>query len=454
MSALEHTIFEKLEKELKINVVGIIAFFYVVFLGAVILDAIGKLSILSQLFAMLNHLYIHALGIVCLAISLQRTFKNRSAMRFAWYKLRLLVSESKSEVWPNEEEFREYLTEEEVQESLIAFSVDARSLMIFAGDADFLLLQDGSGSPQFSELRRLGYNCKLLLSDNVTPPTKKTLKELADAGVMLKQYPRTKPNVGLRGRIKNSDAGRSAKLFDRIGGRFVTQELRNDYLLRMLSQEYNDVFDAGRNAFVKYILFDLAGVYCSGDFSDFVTAVSGFCGVEIPIENKDYWCVSEKLNTQPRYTIIHYVEERAGVSLTPEQRKSVRDKWSSTWTVNAQMKELATQLRDIGYTVAVCSNCDEGNAEHYMASNFFNGFDTFFSCKLGVVKPKAEYFKAIMKRYSCEPYECLLIDDHERNVDGARACGFNAIKVARTHNNDEKMTQLRKELKRLSIELQ
>lgn len=43
------------------------------------------------------------------------------------------------------------------------------------------------------------------------------------------------------------------------------------------------------------------------------------------------------------------------------------------------------------------------------------------------LKPGAQIFNILMKRYSLKPEECVFIDDNAANVAGARAVGMNAI---------------------------
>jgi putative hydrolase of the HAD superfamily len=50
----------------------------------------------------------------------------------------------------------------------------------------------------------------------------------------------------------------------------------------------------------------------------------------------------------------------------------------------------------------------------------------FFSCRIGFVKPRAEYFLHIEAELGLAPEELLFLDDRIENVQGARACGWRA----------------------------
>lgn len=451
MIEVEHSIIEKVEKELKINFTTTFTYLYISFLFFVFIDITNQSSFFKYVYEGLNHFTVHALGTLFTVITLAKTFKNKQSRQFAWYKFKLIFSDRKGTRILDDAELFDYLSEEEIQKSLISFSKDAREIMIFAGDADFLINNDQSKSPQFDEIKHFGADCKLLLSENIRVDIE-LLKELYDAGVKIKLYPKSRPNVGLRGRIKITDDGRSAKLFDKIKENYLSQELKNSYMLQMLCQEYNDVFENGRNPFIKYILFDLAGVFCEGDFEAFLCEVQAISGIEIENRNSNYLCIDDRLNlAHDNFTIVDYVEEKGKKNLTLLQKKQVREIWNNTWTINIKMKELASRLKDNGYTIAVCSNCDEDNGDKYLIRNYFDGFDRYFSYEMKILKPTPEYFKTILAKYNCQPYECLFIDDHEKNIDAAKALGFATIKVARTHSEEDKVAKLEKAFNELSI---
>ena len=52
--------------------------------------------------------------------------------------------------------------------------------------------------------------------------------------------------------------------------------------------------------------------------------------------------------------------------------------------------------------------------------------DLFFSHELGIAKPDAGFFRAILERVDADPASTLFIDDHEANVEGARSAGLRA----------------------------
>lgn len=49
----------------------------------------------------------------------------------------------------------------------------------------------------------------------------------------------------------------------------------------------------------------------------------------------------------------------------------------------------------------------------------------FFSCALGCQKPDEAYSHQIQHALGLDPFELMLWDDSQANVDSARACGWN-----------------------------
>ena len=75
---------------------------------------------------------------------------------------------------------------------------------------------------------------------------------------------------------------------------------------------------------------------------------------------------------------------------------------------------------------------------------------SFFACFEGIVvsshegvaKPDAEIFRRVLERFSLQAERTLLIDDAERNVDAARALGWNAIRFTSSTALRDALAQL------------
>ena len=59
---------------------------------------------------------------------------------------------------------------------------------------------------------------------------------------------------------------------------------------------------------------------------------------------------------------------------------------------------------------------------------FLDWFDGLvISGREGLVKPDAAIYRLLLERYGLRAEECLFIDDVERNIQGARAVGMQAV---------------------------
>ena len=103
------------------------------------------------------------------------------------------------------------------------------------------------------------------------------------------------------------------------------------------------------------------------------------------------------------------------------------------WTmieVDPQIAQTVRTLRRSGVACHLASNQEEHRA-HYMSCilDYGNLFDKeFYSCRMGVQKPVAEYFRIILQETRLRPSKVLFIDDHQVNVDSALQVGFQAAR--------------------------
>jgi putative hydrolase of the HAD superfamily len=87
------------------------------------------------------------------------------------------------------------------------------------------------------------------------------------------------------------------------------------------------------------------------------------------------------------------------------------------------------KLRKRGYLCVLATNQEKYRASYLRrAMHFEDEFDRVFSsCEIGAAKPTEEFFSAIELHLGKPARELCLIDDSEKNVIGAEACGWRAI---------------------------
>ncbi|MDD9941210.1 MAG: HAD-IA family hydrolase [Myxococcales bacterium] len=177
---------------------------------------------------------------------------------------------------------------------------------------------------------------------------------------------------------------------------------------------------------IRAILFDADGVlqYATDDFEQRIEAVLGFLPSPIEDFKRDVFAAE-----RPTLTGGNVVEALGPVmtrwGAAGRAEPLVRSWWTSI-VVDSGVVGLIGQLRASGYLCALATNQQSLRAD-YMRSQL--GYDEvfdrcFYSCDVGLAKPDADYFRNIADALTLAPAELFFVDDHERNVAGARAAGL------------------------------
>jgi putative hydrolase of the HAD superfamily len=90
------------------------------------------------------------------------------------------------------------------------------------------------------------------------------------------------------------------------------------------------------------------------------------------------------------------------------------------------MYDMIRTLRGAGYSTALLSN--SWGADEYPRADFPGLFDTVvISGEVGMRKPEPEIFRHAAATLGLEPRECVFIDDVEKNIAAAVACGMTGV---------------------------
>ncbi len=119
------------------------------------------------------------------------------------------------------------------------------------------------------------------------------------------------------------------------------------------------------------------------------------------------------------------------------------DNWLYNLPFIDGMVELVKEIKQKGGKIFILSNISKGFAENYKnvpdLKGLFSLFDGLvFSAPLGMVKPSAEIFEYLLKKYNLQRNDTVFIDDSPKNINGAKAVGINAILF---DGNAEKLRQ-------------
>jgi putative hydrolase of the HAD superfamily len=96
-------------------------------------------------------------------------------------------------------------------------------------------------------------------------------------------------------------------------------------------------------------------------------------------------------------------------------------------TVDQDVLGLIRQVRAAGRPVALATNATEAERQDLASLGLLDELDAVVnSAELGVAKPAPEFYAAACTAVGVPPRGCLLVDDTDRNVRGARAAGLAA----------------------------
>ena len=185
---------------------------------------------------------------------------------------------------------------------------------------------------------------------------------------------------------------------------------------------------------VKAIIFDVDGVvFNSLDengrylWSKNIKSDLGICGEHFKLIFSDRWddVTRGKTTTKDhlRSVFMHEIfNELRENGLTPD---SYINYWlSHDGNINLEMIGFVKQFT---IPVYLGTNQDEHRTRHIVecVGHFFTG--CFASYQIGHIKTEKEFFEYIQNKLQLKPDELILIDDTKANIDGARACGWNAF---------------------------
>jgi putative hydrolase of the HAD superfamily len=135
-------------------------------------------------------------------------------------------------------------------------------------------------------------------------------------------------------------------------------------------------------------------------------------------------------------------------NLTGVSADEIKNKY---YDVNARSKgalDWVRQLRATGeYKIGLLSNIGHGWIEGFLEQTDSGALfdEVVLSCNVGMVKPSPEIFTLMAQNLQVPADECVMIDDLEPNIAGARKAGMNGIvfrALSQAQNEFEKIVSL------------
>lgn len=184
----------------------------------------------------------------------------------------------------------------------------------------------------------------------------------------------------------------------------------------------------------KALLFDIGGVVIDIDFAKVFRTWADFAGCDIA-HIKDRFQMDDlyKSHETGHISGAEYfagLRQSLEIELTDQQ-------FLEGW--NALQIGEVPGIRDVlkaasqRYPLYAFSNTNDLHKDYMMAhyAEVLDPFDTvFISSTLGVRKPDPIAFERVVAEIGVPASEILFFDDTQENIDGARACSFQTVKVS------------------------
>jgi putative hydrolase of the HAD superfamily len=124
---------------------------------------------------------------------------------------------------------------------------------------------------------------------------------------------------------------------------------------------------------------------------------------------------------------ISRAEWQAGIGEAVGSAEAVAEWATFRGTVDLDVLGLIRSVRAAGRPVALATNADDAARADLAVLGLTDELDAVAnSAELGVAKPAAEFYATACAAVGVPPRGCLLVDDTDRNVRGARAAGLAA----------------------------
>ena len=197
---------------------------------------------------------------------------------------------------------------------------------------------------------------------------------------------------------------------------------------------------------IKNIIFDLGNVIIQNPNFDivkiFFTEENDAIIFNNYIFKSEFWKMMD-LGLITNIEIANIIKEQKLINV--KNYNEIEDfmlNWFSKCIVNKNIMELGMKLKENGYKIYILSNMAKETFEYFSNKyKFFSIVDgTIVSAYEGIKKPDSKIFEILLKKYSLNPEECLLIDDDDTNrtLEIANTFGIKGRRVIANNFDDIK----------------
>ena len=197
---------------------------------------------------------------------------------------------------------------------------------------------------------------------------------------------------------------------------------------------------------IRNVVFDVGGVLMRLRYQPFIQYLTeaGADLTDLPA-----WLQAIDLDAHERGDVTgRELLGRVAASVRrPLDPRELESRWLDMFDRSGEMFDLAHGLMD-EYRVYLLSNVGDLHWSHLDALYGIDrvGHGALASFRVGATKPSAAIYREAERQFGLEPAATVFVDDLERNVAGARACGWLAV-----HHRSPAGT--RRELRELGVRL-
>ena len=187
---------------------------------------------------------------------------------------------------------------------------------------------------------------------------------------------------------------------------------------------------------VRAVVFDFGGVMTTTSMPERVRA----CAAEVGV---DWRVLSDGFARYRRLTdggfitleqMYDLIWADAGISLPEETRRRILDEDRASFLegyVNRRTLEWMRSLKAAGFKIGILTNMPPAFAVHFrrVFADFIALADAMvISGDEGMFKPQRRIYDLLLRRIGLHADELCFVDDMEENCEGARRCGWHAIR--------------------------
>ena len=143
------------------------------------------------------------------------------------------------------------------------------------------------------------------------------------------------------------------------------------------------------------------------------------------VHNQDSWIAAQR----GVITIdLHWQTVGTALGLLPDDTAALRAAFYSGDVLNVELVACIDRLRALGFRVGLLSNFSTDLRAMLVQQELPGRFDALaISAEIGVMKPDAAAYQAVLAMLGLEAPTCVFIDDIPANVAAAQAIGMHGI---------------------------